>query len=983
MHQQYGFLNSLASISVVLITCYLLIFPISTNANVIDFSQGDPVENSTISVDSKLVTLSLPEPLSDDGLYLLFYSTSPDFEFNESTLLGATSRDFYVDPILLNLKTKVFYKALKFPNGISWVMDEIMIEDFEDGSVTLTSYPNQDRDPDAWEVTSIFTADSTLFSLTIYGNSWKIEQIPDVIMSPGTVWRASVMSYDEGEIQAIGFGDGNNELFYVFDGNYLPVGDEWNTVFFGIVPEGEWGLLNMPIANDWYIRYGEYPVIDRIFYVNDIDAGGQTAISFWDEIHDITEDLSDIPEVHITAVGDSSAVQPMYAFTSSVFDPDSPTHTYHWDFGDGTSSDEPNPSHTYQTQGYRSVGLTVMDEDSLFGYACVHLQPPPGTQMPEFNLADAGDVMLARRYEEPGGIIPTEGVNAIFERIKPYFDDMVDYSMFNLECPLTDQGYPHPTKDYYFRGNPANVSGLQYVGVDYVALGNNHTMDYMEPGLAQTIAVLDSAGLIFSGSGLNEYWATRPAFFTVNGIRVAVLSYCNRDGREDFLPPFLEAGYNKAGFAMFDEPTLEATIPMVDSLADLVIVQAHVGTEYDFSPLDSPEYANVPLEEYIRFDNSDIDSVDRYLEHRAIDLGADVVFAHHPHVLRGFELYQGRLICHSFGNFAFDQNYWETYQSMILYCKVTLDGFSEFTFRPVYIDDYKPTAASGELAEKIGRLMTSLSDELDTDVAFDSATGLGRVATGDWQLFESSRQVTREITFREEGNYWISEPIRVEDPGFLSAIESISGIPGGSQVWISTGRELLLHGDFEYEGGWLWMMRDGVFMEATNPVSGTYCLGIRRQENQFYTYTNLEDRIPINAQSRYTLDGYVYGTNCRSAKFGVEFFNYRLSGGALGNDYIDDLNGDFPWTRFYKNVDSPENGNYLDFRCRNSAPDNGTGTAWFDDLKLVEWLNNWQSISTGHTDIPYPSQADYFQIRCNNEVQNATVIYEMTERSIQ
>ncbi|MFH1734978.1 MAG: CapA family protein [bacterium] len=983
MHRPFGFYPSLIGISAVLLLIQLSLFPTFNPVSAIDFTQGEAVENSTLSIAENNITLSLPRPLDGTELYLLFYGPNPSFNFSESTLLGATQRDFYVDPFLFNQSEKVFYKALKFPDGIAWVMDEIMIEDFEDGTVTLESYPGQDEQPNAWEVTSLYTADSSLFSLTIYGNSWKIQSISAIVMAPGTVWRASVMSYDEGEFQAIGFGDGTNELFYVFDGDYLPEGAEWNTVFHSIAPEGEWGLLNMPIANDWYIRYDEFPTIDRIFYVNDIDAGGQTSISFWDEIHDITDDLSNIPEVYITANGDSSALQPTYTFTSTVFDPDSPTHTYHWDFGDGTTSDEPNPAHTYDFQGYRTVGLTVMDGDSLFGDACIHLQPPPGTPLPEFTLADAGDVMMARRYEEAGGIIPTEGVNAIFERIKPYFDDMVDYSMFNLECPLTDQGYPHPSKEFYFRGSPENVSGLQYVGVDYVALGNNHTTDYMEPGLMQTQAVVDSVGIIFSGSGLNEYWATRPAFFTVNGIRVAVLSYCNRDGREDFLPPFLEAGYNKAGFAMFDEPTLEATIPLADSLADLVIVQAHVGTEYDFSPLDYPEMQTLAKEEYERFDNTRIDSIDRYLEHRAIELGADVLFAHHPHVLRGFELYQDKLICHSFGNFAFDQNYWETYFSMILYCKVTLDGFSEFTFRPVYIDDYKPTPASGELAERIGRLLTSLSAELDTDVSYDSTTGIGKIATGDWQSHESDRQVTRSITFKEEGNYWVSEPIRMEDPGSISAIESVSGIPGGSQIWLSIGREHLLHGGFEYEGGWLWNIgNDDVFMETMNPHSGTYCLGVRRHENQYYTYSNLEDRIPVNENSRYTIDGYLYGTNCRSAKFGVEFHNYRFSGGSLASEYVSDFNGDLPWTRAYKNIESPDNGWYLDFRCRNSAPDNGTGTAWFDDLILVEWLNDWSQISTGYTAIPYPSEADYFQIRCEDEVQTATVIYQMTERDI-
>jgi poly-gamma-glutamate capsule biosynthesis protein CapA/YwtB (metallophosphatase superfamily) len=956
----------------------------SQESPLLDLTGGVPVTTSSLSIEGDWVRLSLHGELSGDGIYLLFHGPELNFDLNVSTLLGATQRSFYVDPISLPLMEKSFYRVLEFPEGLNLVIDEIMIEDFEDGTVSLSSYPGQDEDPNAWEVTSISTYGSTLFSLMLYGNTWKIESIPPIALAAGTVWRAAVMVEDMGEFQAFGVGDGTNELFYVFDGTYLPIGDPWNTTFYGVVPLREWALLNMPIANDWMIRYGELPVIDRLFYVNDIDEGGETATSFFDEIHDITEDLPSTPQAFITAAGDSSQPQPYYQFTSTVIDPDSPTHTYFWDFGDSTFSGQPNPNHTYSSPGYRTVSLIVMDDDSLFGDAAVHLLPPPGTPDPEFTLNTAGDVMLARRYEEAGGIIPTYGVNYIFERTLSMFGQAADVNLINLECQLTDEGYPHPTKDYIFRSSPENVAGLQYAGFDYVALGNNHTMDYMEPGLMETMAVLDTAGILFSGSGMNEYWATRPAFFTVDGIRVAVLSYCNRDGREDFLPPFLEAAYNKPGFAMFDEPTLEATIPAVDSLADVIIVQAHVGTEYDYSPLDAtPELAQLDPEEYLRFSDR-IDSIDRYLEHRAIELGADVIFCHHPHVLRGFEVYQDKLIAHSFGNFAFDQNYWETYLSMILYCTVTLDGIEDFTFRPVYIDDYVPTPATGELAENIMRKLAALSEELDTDVVYDSTTGVGTIATGTAQVFETERQVSTTLNFREEGNYWVSEPLRIEDPGFLSAFVSLTGIPGGAGIDASLGREILLHGGFEYEGGWLWNINsEDVFLETMNPHSGTYCMGVRHSGGWYYHYTDLEDNIPTEAESRYTIDGYMAGSNCSAARFGVLFYSGRFSGNPVASEYTPAQDGTFPWTRFYLNVNSPDDGWYADVRCRNSAPQSGTGTAYFDDLALVDWTIGWMSISTGFTPIPYPSENTYLQLRVDESLSSAQLTYRMTERTIQ
>ncbi|MFH1862601.1 MAG: CapA family protein [bacterium] len=968
---------------VVLTACTLCTSSFQARAE-INWNNSLPVDSTTISLEGPHIRIAWPDVVEGQGLFLLFFSREPNFEPGRATLLGATQRSYYVDPLSISRQERAFYRVAKLPQGIVYVMDEVMIEDFEDGQVTLTSYPGEDQDPNDWEITSIETYGGTLFSLMLYGNTWKVEAIPPVAVTAGTVWRAAVMADEPGEVHAFGVGDGVNEMKYVFGGTQLMTTSSWNTTYQGVASLGNWAEINLPIGRDWLIQYGTLPVITRLFYINDKDAGSQNSVSFYDEIHDITEDLPSIPQVFITVQGDSSQPSPFYSFTSMVIDPDSPTHSYFWDFGDSTFSNQPNPSHTYSTQSYRTVSLMVMDDDSLFGDAVVHLLPPPGTPAPEFTLNNAGDVMLARRYEEPGGIIPTYGVNYIFERTRNIFGLAADISMINLECPLTDEGYPHPTKDYIFRGSPENVTGLVYAGFNYVALGNNHTTDYMEPGLLETIAVLHDAGLLFSGSGMTDYWATRPAFFTQNGIRVAVLSYCNRDGREDFLPPFLEAGYNKAGFAMFDEPTLEATIPIADSLADLVILQVHAGTEYDPSPADrlSSETLQLPPEEYLHF-STRIDSVDRYLKQRAIQLGADLVLCHHPHVIQGYEVYQGKLIAHSFGNFAFDQNYWETYLSMILYSRATLDGFMDMTFRPVYIDDYVPTEATGELRESILRKMAAYSTELETDIVYDSTTGLGTIVLDPGSIQAIPRNVQKTLTFTSSGGYYVSEPIRVEDPGFLSAIVSLTGMPGGAQIQASLGNEVLYMGGFEYEGGWLWYLNnDDEFLETMYPHSGTYCLAVRRSGGQSTIYTDLEDRIPMKPDYRYTLDGYIAGSNANNACFGLAYYEGRLSGDSFQQEYSSEQDGTFSWSRFRKEVDPPNNANFVNVRCRNSGPSSSNGLAFFDDLALIEWKTDWTTISTGTTPIDYPNETTYLQIRCNQAVSTANLTYRMTVRQV-
>jgi hypothetical protein len=401
-----------------------------------DWNSGLPVDSSEMSLDRGNIRISWPDaPLQGPGLYLLFYSPDHNFSPGRATLLGATQRSYYVDPLTAGRLPNAFYRVYRFPQGLNLVVDEVMIENFEDGSVNLTSYPGQDNQPNNWEINSTTTYDSSLFSLLLYGNTWKVESINPVPMLAGTVWRASVRANQTGQNQAIGVGDGNHELFYVFEGDSLFAGNQWNTTYHSVASINQWALIDMPIGHDWQLLYGNVPTIDRIFYVNDKFSNTSYGISIFDEIYDITEDLPIVPSVTITAQGDSSQLHPFYQFTSLVIDPDSPNHYYWWDFGDSTFSTLPNPSHTYANQGYRTVSLIVQDDDSLFGDAAKHLLPPPGTPPPHFTLNAAGDVMLARRYVEDNGqpgIIPTYGVNYIFQRTKSIFGLGADINMINL-----------------------------------------------------------------------------------------------------------------------------------------------------------------------------------------------------------------------------------------------------------------------------------------------------------------------------------------------------------------------------------------------------------------------------------------------------------------------------------------------------------------------------------------------------------------------
>ena len=130
-----------------------------------------------------------------------------------------------------------------------------------------------------------------------------------------------------------------------------------------------------------------------------------------------------------------------------------------------------------------------------------------------------GDIMLARRMED---FIDLYGYEPIFNPTIPILSEAADITVANLECPLTDQGTPHPTKSVVFRGSPENVAALSYAGIDVVTIANNHTIDYGLVGLQQTQSVLDEEEILYFGAGADFYEAMQPAFYLKSGVNISI-----------------------------------------------------------------------------------------------------------------------------------------------------------------------------------------------------------------------------------------------------------------------------------------------------------------------------------------------------------------------------------------------------------------------------------------------------------------------------
>ena len=233
----------------------------------------------------------------------------------------------------------------------------------------------------------------------------------------------------------------------------------------------------------------------------------------------------------------------------------------------------------------------------------------------------------------------------------------------NLEIPLSRRGAPVP-KTVNLRADPAVIDDVRALGVDAVSLANNHMMDFGAAAMLDTLATCDGAGRRRCGAGADVDAALAPTWLAADGGRIALLSVsCT-------LPIESDAGVNRPGiaplrvrFAFEADVNLLAeqpgTMPWVRSWAveidrdrfctviedcrrqgaDAIVVAIHWGVpSYWLSP-----YQGL-LAEY-----------QQPLAHALIEAGADAICGHHPHQLHPIEVYNGKPIFYSLGNFVFEQ----------------------------------------------------------------------------------------------------------------------------------------------------------------------------------------------------------------------------------------------------------------------------------------------------------------------------------------
>ena len=293
----------------------------------------------------------------------------------------------------------------------------------------------------------------------------------------------------------------------------------------------------------------------------------------------------------------------------------------------------------------------------------------PGNEAKEnVSIAITGDVMFARNM---GGVLsldssPFDGVSNITSN--------VDLLIINFENAATTSS-DAVKGDVPLKCDPSYVPLAKANNRTIAALANNHVCDYGIGGMNDTIKYLEENGIIPIGAGDNESDAHNGTTQTINGRKITVINYMDTNNFAEYSYDVMPYANGSApGYSAYNlEDAKRQIADARENGSELIIIYMHFGNEYSTSPND--------------------DQVK--IAHDLIDAGADIVVGAHPHVPQGIEMYNGKPICYSMGNFIFDQSNPETHVGYF----VTIDLVNDtgvLTVYPVNIIGYLPYLMSPE-----------------------------------------------------------------------------------------------------------------------------------------------------------------------------------------------------------------------------------------------------------------------------------------------
>ena len=259
-----------------------------------------------------------------------------------------------------------------------------------------------------------------------------------------------------------------------------------------------------------------------------------------------------------------------------------------------------------------------------------------------------GDILLDRGVRE---VINHRGADNLFAQEVDSLLASCDFVVGNLECPATTIRQPD-FKRYVFRADPEWLDVLRAHGITHLNLANNHSIDQGRAGLIDTKRNIEAAGMIPFGAGLTMAEAAEPLIITHHPTPIT-------HQRNIYIVPTLRMALENYSYlpdrpcvSQEPEDSLVARIRKLraNDPGAVIVVCPHWGGEHTLRPIPAQ-----------------IETA-----HRIIDAGADLIVGHHTHTLQTIEVYRGRRIYYSIGNFIFDQQKPINTEACVV--KLTVDG---------------------------------------------------------------------------------------------------------------------------------------------------------------------------------------------------------------------------------------------------------------------------------------------------------------------
>ncbi|MDH3273533.1 MAG: CapA family protein [Gammaproteobacteria bacterium] len=589
--------------------------------------------------------------------------------------------------------------------------------------------------------------------------------------------------------------------------------------------------------------------------------------------------------------------------------------------------------------GYYRVVHTVHQSDFAAGSSRVADIELVSKAAERRMLVFAGDAMLARRYFEPLSGEPalvrrdhvTEDGQNLLRPIKPYIE-LADYASVNHETQLSSGKLTQPlAKSVTFYSPTELASVLSWAGFDYVALGNNHTWDYQDKGLASTTRALDEVQLAYSGAGMNEAEARQPHIAQLDGQPFGFLSYVGWAGT---FSPSQAADGTKGGAALGGSGVFKEDLQNIPD-STVSVLQYHSGLEYSEAPAMS----------------------ERMRLREAVDRGADIALGHHSHVVQGFEVYKNRLVAYSLGNFLFDQYHYTTQLGMLLYVWMDGEDLHRAEVVPMNINGYVPTPATGRFRYSVLNRLARLSRPYNTCLRENGAHAIvescNKNAASDFQVAGIGDIETRKA------------PVHLAELG-LSPLTPAAFKAEGQMYRLGT--DILRRGDFESSGlhgtsDRTWLQNEAVSISNDD----SQVLRIQVPQNEV-TRTGMKVFERVFAPSNpTTVRGRFHTNGAASVQFLLQ--RRRMDDGlreALDSGPTKAVGGlrvtRAGWHEFSFDFDQPRVSTRsvrLLIDVRDDSGRNDGSIVLFDDLAWVEWRTPWLGGGDAASDAAFATHVQF------------------------